>query len=417
MNRKNWIGLLAIGTIAALTLTQTEQKIPQIFPVHSQPEVEETQDFPFSTRHLLQKTLTIKPGTTFQQLMTESGLNAQGIFELHRDTKNIRDFSRIRSGQIFQVYHTLAPIQELQAFKIIESELERHAVYRQKNGPWVAKHIKEPVEYINQTYSGVVSSSLWSSAEEAEMSPELIGDLSEIFAWQIDFSREVQPEDKWRLVVEQPTVRGKAVGKGKILVAEYANTSTSHTGVLFRLNGEDLGYFSPDGSSLKRMFLKAPVKFSRISSRFSRSRFHPILKTYRGHMGVDYAAATGTPVRSVGDGRVTFAAWSGGGGRVIKIRHNGTYETAYKHLSKFANNLRTGTRVKQGQIIGYVGSSGLSSGPHLHFEFYENKRYVDPLGKKFPKADPVPQERLREFQADGMELIKQLPNWMAHSRA
>lgn len=380
-------------------------------------------DFPLESdlkeSDLRKETITVKSGHTLEQVLRSVGLNGRELNEIHTQTKSVKDLARIRPGQVFEIFHDkLGPTPGLVAFKVIDSVLERHLVYRSPASPekWNIKHIQEPVEYKNITYTGVVESSLWASAEEASMAPELIGDLSEIFAWQIDFAREVQPQDKWRLVVEQPMLRGEPVGRGKILVAEYSNNQNVHTGVLFRLNGEDLGYFAPDGSSLKRMFLKAPVAFSRISSRFTRARFHPVLKVYRPHMGVDYAAPTGTPIRSVGDGRVSFAAWSGGGGKVIKIKHNSTYETAYKHLSRFAPGIKAGARVKQGQLIGYVGSTGLSSGPHLHFEFYENGRYVDPLGKKFPKAEPVPQNQLQKFQADGAELIKQLPSWATQSR-
>jgi murein DD-endopeptidase MepM/ murein hydrolase activator NlpD len=182
-------------------------------------------------------------------------------------------------------------------------------------------------------------------------------------------------------------------------------------GILFRVDGEDRGYFAPDGSSLKRMFLKSPISFGRITSGFSKKRFHPILKVNRPHMGVDYAAPTGTPVKAVGDGRVVFSGWSGGGGNVVKIRHNSIYETAYKHLSRYGKNIRNGALVKQGQVIGYVGSTGLSTAPHLHFEFFHAGRYVDPVGKKFPSADPVPANLMSNFTGNVSYKMSLLPTW------
>ncbi|MFN9068710.1 MAG: M23 family metallopeptidase, partial [Bdellovibrionales bacterium] len=180
---------------------------------------------------------------------------------------------------------------------------------------------------------------------------------------------------------------------------------------LHRVDGEDLGYFSPEGESLRRMFLKSPIQFGRITSGFSKKRFHPILQVNRPHLGVDYAAPTGTPVRAVGDGVIDFSGWSGGGGNVIKIRHNSIYQTAYKHLSGYAKGIRRGSRVKQGQIIGFVGSTGLSTAPHLHFEFYQSGRFVDPVGKKFPSADPVPSQMLADFKKSANERLQLLPSW------
>jgi murein DD-endopeptidase MepM/ murein hydrolase activator NlpD len=227
----------------------------------------------------------------------------------------------------------------------------------------------------------------------------------------VDFAREVQVNDRWRLSVEQKLVKGQPIGWGAILAAEYINVGESHRATLFRIQGEDHGYFTPEGQSLRKVFLKSPIRYGRITSGFKRRRFHPVLQVYRAHQGVDYGAPTGTPVRSVGDGTVIFAARSGGGGNVVKIRHNATYQTAYKHLHGYAKGIRNGARVKQGQVIGYVGSTGLSTGPHLHFEFYQSGRYIDPLGKKFPSADPVPAEHLTSFKTSAEQLLKTLPEW------
>jgi murein DD-endopeptidase MepM/ murein hydrolase activator NlpD len=262
-----------------------------------------------------------------------------------------------------------------------------------------------------RTFTGTVASSLWESAEDIGVDPILIVQLTEIFAWQVDFNREVQPGDQWRLVVEERFARDQAIGWGSILAAQYVNQGETFTAVKFPQEGPGGAYFTPDGESLRRMFLKSPIKFGRISSRFSHKRFHPILKKNRPHLGVDYAAPIGTPIRAVGDGRIVYLGRNGGSGKMIKIRHNSVYQTAYLHLNGYAKGLRRGSRVQQGQLIGYVGQTGLATGPHLHFAFYENGRYVDPLGRKFPAADPVPDEKLTSFKKVARGIIPQLPDW------
>jgi len=266
---------------------------------------------------------------------------------------------------------------------------------------------------VAMTYTGIVKTSLWESAEEAKMDPQLISELSEIFAWQIDFAREVRREDRWRIMVNQKRVRGKPVGWGDIKVAEYENEGRPYTAILFEKEGVPKGYYAPDGNSLRKMFLKSPIRYARISSRFQKRRFHPVLKINRPHLGVDYAARRGTPVRSVGAGRVTFVGRRGGGGKTIKITHNSIYKTAYKHLNGYAKGIRSGARVEQGQVIGFVGSTGLSTGPHLHFEFFKRGRFVDPLRQEFPSANPVPKKYLTEFTAYTNEILLSLPTWQA----
>ena len=276
---------------------------------------------------------------------------------------------------------------------------------------WTAAIHNEKVETRIRDYQGIVVSSLWESATESGMDSELIVQLAEIFAWQIDFNRELRSNDRWRIVVEQEFVRGEPIGWGDILSAEYINEGELYQAVLFRQDGENIGYFDAEGESLRKMFLKSPIKFGRITSGFNRRRFHPILKIRRPHLGVDYGARRGTPVMAVGDGKVTLASWRGGAGNTIKIRHNSIYRTAYKHLHKFAKGIRPGKRVKQGQIIGYVGSTGLSTGPHLHYEFYKYGKFVDPLKQKFPSAKPVAENLKMAFLEQSKSFFSQLPDW------
>lgn len=352
----------------------------------------------------------IPPQSSLYVALRELNITPLTIHQVVNAAKPFADLGRLRPGTRFQVSYTDPTSTEPTEIQFRFSPVEKLEVIRDANG-WVAKKIEVKIDSRVVTFRGVVKTTLWESAIAAQMDPNLTAELAEIFAWQVDFAREVQVNDRWRLSVEQKLVKGKPYGWGRILAADYENVGELHRAVLFRTNGKDIGYFAPDGSSLRRMFLKSPIKFGRISSRFNRKRFHPILRVRRPHLGVDYAAPRGTPIRAVGDGTVTLAARRGGGGKTIKIRHNSVYKTAYKHLNGYAKGIRAGAKVKQGQIIGYVGSTGLSTGPHLHFEFYKHGRFVDPLGQKFPTADPVPANLLSQFKSLSPVALASLPDW------
>lgn len=262
------------------------------------------------------------------------------------------------------------------------------------------------------TFTNTVKTTMWESASEAKMDSQLVGELADIFRWQVDFAREVRKGDRWRIAVEERYLQGKRVGWGRILAAEFECDGDSYAAILYRRDWNEVGYFSPEGSSLKRIFLKSPIQYRRISSRFTGDRLHPILKKHRPHMGVDYSAWPGTPVHAVGDGEIIQAKFSVSGGNTIKIKHNGPYMTAYKHLKAFAPQIAVGSRVKQGELIGYVGSTGLATGAHLHFEFYDHGKYVDPLGKKWPSADPVTERDMPVFPKFAYAAIRTLPPWV-----
>jgi murein DD-endopeptidase MepM/ murein hydrolase activator NlpD len=396
------LSLVAIGMFVYFLLLSMEPQIPLTTAIELQPPVQLTVEERYPHE--------IKPQSSLFSTLRAFDVSPQVIIELVKAAKPFADLTKVIPGTRFQLIQEVAAEPRLSEIRFRFSPAESLEI-KKIDEKWVAEKIIEKIEIKVVTFAGVVVTSLWKSAENAQMDPNLISDLAEIFGWQVDFAREVRVKDRWRLSVEQKLIRGEPVGWGSILAAEYENAGELHTAVLFKLKNGDSGYFAPDGSSLRRMFLKSPIKFGRISSRFSKSRFHPILQINRPHLGVDYAAPTGTPVRTVGDGVVTFSGWLGGAGKTIKIRHNSTYATAFKHLSRYAKNIRNGIRVRQGDIIGYVGSTGLSTGSHLHFEFYQNGRYIDPLGKKFPTADPVPSDLLGQFKNETPRLISLLPSW------
>jgi murein DD-endopeptidase MepM/ murein hydrolase activator NlpD len=357
----------------------------------------------------------IPPRSTLYDVLRELNVTPVAIQEIVDAAKPVMNLGRLRAGTQFRLMHLTDPSSELTGIEFKLSPIEKIEV-KKENNAWKATRITETVESKVQTYSGIVKSTLWESAEDAHMDPNLISQLAEIFSWQIDFAREVRVKDRWRLSVEQKLVNGKAIGWGSIIAAQYENAGQMHNAVLFKVTPEQSSYFGSDGSSLKRMFLKSPIRFGRISSRFSRRRFHPILLINRPHLGVDYAAPVGTPIRTVGAGTVTVAGWSGGGGNMIRIRHNSTYQTAYLHLSRIQMGIHPGVHVDQGQVIGFVGMTGLSTGPHLHFEFAQNGKVLDPLSQKFPSAEPVPPEKMSEFQVKATSLLGGLPAWASVSR-
>ncbi|MEM6804065.1 MAG: peptidoglycan DD-metalloendopeptidase family protein [Bacteroidota bacterium] len=256
-------------------------------------------------------------------------------------------------------------------------------------------HGHREVDTLERSLSGTITSSLYTAILEAGGSPALVSKLADVYAWEIDFFG-LQSGDCFKVLYNTYEVNGKEAGFGEIKAASFFHLGKERYAIAFD-QGEGREYFDLYGNSLRKTFLKAPLQFSRISSRFSHSRLHPVLKIRRPHHGVDYAAPRGTPVLSVGSGVVLKAAYSGGAGKMVKIRHNSNYTTAYLHLSRYGSGIRPGTKVNQGQVIGYVGSTGLSTGPHLDFRFYKNGVAVDPLKVDPPSSEPVKDDYCSDF--------------------
>lgn len=355
---------------------------------------------------------------TLSQALLTVGFTGEQVNALVKAAKPFANLGRVRQGdelRLFRVKDVFGmPVLASFQMQIAENKTLLARPVAPGTSAFVAEVREVPYETRLVGYAGRVDSTLWEAAVDAGMAPELIDELADVFAFSIDFTREVRVGDRWRVVVEQKFLEGRAAGYGRMLAAEYLNGKESHSAIHFTNGQGDTDYFSTDGGSLRRMFLRSPLKYSRISSRFG-TRWHPVHKRRKAHQGVDYAAPKGTPIRSVGDGVVTAANWNGGSGKFVKIRHNGTYQTSYSHLSGYGPGIKKGVRVKQGQLIGYVGSTGVSTGPHLHFAFYENGRYIDPLSKRFPAAEPVPAKEKERFEQAKAQLLPLLPEWPADS--
>ncbi len=253
--------------------------------------------------------------------------------------------------------------------------------------------------HLTRRISGTITTSLWEAFLEMGEDPEIALKLADVFAWEIDFLTDPRKGDTFVIIFDEIYCDGRKIGLGDILGARYVNRGKEFLAFGFPDEDGKMEYFDAEGNSLERVFLKSPLSYRRISSYFSRRRFHPILRIYRPHYGVDYAAPTGTPVVSIGDGRVVYAGWKGGFGKYIEIRHNNVYTTSYGHLSRFARGIRKGMKVKQGQVIGYVGATGLATGPHLDFRVKRFGSYVNPLTVNYPRAKPLPEQKKTEFFA------------------
>lgn len=263
--------------------------------------------------------------------------------------------------------------------------------------------------------AGEVHGSLFGAMDAADVPDSVASAMAEIFSGEIDFHRNIQPGDHFSVLYEAFYHDGQLIKTGRLLAAEFVNQGTPHQAILFRDGRGNEGYYSADGRSLKRAFLKSPMRFSRVSSGFSNARYHPILQEWRAHRGIDYAAPAGTPIRAVADAVVSFAGVRGAYGNLIELKHSGQYSTAYGHLSAYAKGLRKGARIKQGQVIGYVGQTGLATGPHLHYEFRINGVQQDPRSLKLPTTVALDSRFRPAFLATAQSVGAQLALMRGHN--
>ena len=280
--------------------------------------------------------------------------------------------------------------QKLVELRITNSPDEAVRVIRDQQGKWVVQELDLHLFTSLQRGSGSIKGSFWNSARRVDVPPEIILDLADMFGWQVDFASGLQPNDSFDMFYTNRTYKELGVKPGIISAARFSCSGEDFYGFAYNLPDGTTEYFDKDGNSMKRAFLKSPLQYRAITSGFSRSRFHPVLKIYRPHLGIDYAAPAGTPVSALGDGVVQYCGWRGGYGNYVQIKHGDSYETCYGHLKRFGKNIRKGTQVRQGQIIGYVGSTGLSTGPHLDFRVRYRGTFINPLNVKSEPAAPVP---------------------------
>ncbi|MEE1951172.1 peptidoglycan DD-metalloendopeptidase family protein [Pseudomonas alcaligenes] len=353
----------------------------------------------------LQKSVTVASGDTLSTVFSRVGLDANALHEAIGSSKEAKRFGRLHVGQVLEFKLTADGKLERLGSKL--SDLESISLTRSDNGFSFKRELVKPD--VRTTYAhGVINSSLFLSAKRAGLSHSLTMDLANVFGYDIDFAQDIREGDEFEVIYEEHVVGNKQVGSGNILSARFTNRGKTYTAVRYTSKQGVTSYYNADGMSMRKAFIRTPVDFARISSKFSMGRRHPILNKIRAHKGVDYAAPRGTPIKAAGDGRIMLAGRRGGYGNTVIIQHGNSYRTLYGHMQGFAKGIRNGVSVKQGQIIGYIGTTGLSTGPHLHYEFQVNGRHVDPLSQKLPMADPIARNEKQRFLQQSKPLMARM---------
>jgi len=337
---------------------------------------------------------TIKKGETIFDIFKKYNLNLSELFKIEEASANIHRLKEVYPGQLYKII--VDDNNQISSFIYWIDDDSILNITRNESG-FCAE--KKAVEYEKRIMylRGLIRDSLMSSMGNGRENMTLAMQLSDIFAWDIDFTTDLRDGDTFKIVVEALYLDGEFKKYGDILAAEFVNNGETYRAYRFEHNGK-AGYYDEEGKSLRKAFLKAPLSFRRISSGFSLGRFHPILKIYRPHHGLDYAAPAGTPVSAIGDGTVIFAGKKGQYGNLVIIRHPNGYKTYYGHLSRFGSGIKSGAKVKQEQVIGYVGSTGLVTGPHLHYELRIRNRPVNPVTVKSLEGDSIPKKLMAEFR-------------------
>lgn len=372
-------------------------------------ETEKVWPLGFATDTLQVDTLKVRGGQTLSGLFTGLGLSDREAYDLVQAADSVFPARSLRSGR--DCFAFTADTLGLR-YLVYQKDRVNSVVFKcfPPYGAWnVAKEIVREKKYADVT----INSSLWVDMKDAGASPDLILALSDVYAWTVDFFG-LQKGDRFRVVYDERSVEGETLDVDTIRVAQFI--SGTDTLACYMFNQGDGGniYWNEKGESMRKAFLKAPLHFTRVSSGFSYARKHPVTRRVQPHTGVDYAAPKGTPVMSIGDGTVLSVKYEGAGGNTVRIRHNSVYTTAYLHLSGYAKGIRSGVRVRQGQVIGYVGSTGRSTGPHLDFRVWKNGSPINPLKMQSPPAEPLRREFLPQFDSVKVALHKELETSGSH---
>ncbi len=346
----------------------------------------------------------VKRNQRFFDLFDSVHVPSRIFQQLNALSKSVFDFRRIGANKKYTLIHEHDSVKTVRAL-IYEPNPIDYVIFHLHDSLQV-EVCQRPVITVEKNVSGRIESSLSETIEQLNISHELTNKFVDIFGWQVDFQR-LQKGDQFKLIYEENLVDNKPIGIGKILGIYFEHFGKGEYAIPFD-QGEGLDYFDEEGNSMRKALLKYPIEFTRISSRYNLNRFHPVAKVFRAHLGTDFAAPTGTPIRSVGDGVVEEARYTSNNGNYVKIHHNSTYTTGYLHMSKIATGITAGTRVKQGQTIGYVGSTGLATGPHLCYRFWRNGVQIDALRVELPPSQPVMKDRLADFQKNKEACVARL---------
>jgi len=401
---KKWSGILVTGTALLFILAcepagNNEKKPPTTPDTLEAAELtineikEPTYEYGILMDSFDVKKDTVKINQTVSDILYANHIAWPKINAISDISKDIFDITRVNAGKKYSVIYSADTtekaqyfIYEFDAVNYIVLDLNKMNVYTGE----------KQVEIKLKTSSGVIKSSLWLTMEEQKLSPKLTADLSTIYAWTIDFFK-IQKGDAFRVHYEDKYIEGEYIGIGRILAAEFTHKGQDFYSFYFKENKSFGDYYDEQGKTLRKSFLMAPVDYKRISSPYSNSRKHPVTGQWKGHFGTDYAAATGEPIWSTANGTIILATHSKNNGNYVKVKHNETYTTQYLHMSKIKPGIRKGVYVKQGDIIGYVGSTGLATGPHVCYRFWKNGKQVDPFKQKLPPGDPIKKENREAY--------------------
>ncbi len=336
----------------------------------------------------------VKWNQNLSEILSKYNISFQDIHTLAQNAKGVYDVRKLKAGSKYYVIHDRDSMQTARQF-IFEPSPTEYVVYNLVDSIYAELEHKE-ITVTERRLAAEINTSLYNSILDQDASPMLVQQLVDVFAWQVDFFR-IAKGDKFKLIYEEETVDGEIVGIKSIKGAYFEHWGKPYYAIAYPTE-EKVDYFDEEGNSLRKTLLRAPLNYSRISSRFSLKRFHPVQKRYKAHLGTDYAAPRGTPIRTVGDGVVLEARYHGGNGNYVKIKHNSNYTTQYLHMSKIGRGIKPGTTVKQGQTIGYVGSTGLANGPHLCFRFWKNGRQVDALKVDLPSSSGIDSSQIAQYR-------------------
>lgn len=346
----------------------------------------------------------IQPNQFLSQILSQYNISLSMIDKLAKESREVFDVRKFKANKKY----TLLCSQD-------SALTAKYFIYQPNRVDYVVFGLQDsiniymgqhPLDTLVKTFTGIIDYSIYQTLEDGDAPTELVHKLSDIYAWQVDLFK-VQKGDRFKVIYEEVQIRGERVGLGKVLAAHFERGKDDYFAFYFNQKSRE-DYFDEEGNSLRKAFLKAPLKYTRISSKFTKSRLHPVLKVSRPHYGIDYAAPQGTPIHAVGDGVVTQASYSGGAGNYVKIKHNSVYTTGYMHMSKYGPGIKVGKRVKQGDIIGYVGNTGLSTGPHLCFRTWKDGKPVNALAIEMPPSEPVKDKYREDYQKVMEEMMDEL---------
>lgn len=398
------VGAAVVAVFWAVARTSPEPITPERIALRTPPPL---YMYGFGSHQFHLERNTVSSGQTVGGVLHGLGVAYSEIDALMEKAEGIFRPYQWRQDETYITVRSKDSAQTL-LYLIYEESPSRYVLFGCHDTLYV-RGVERPVSIVRRAVAGVIEGSLYGTLDELGISAGLAVRLSEVYAWTIDFFR-IQPGDRFKVIFEEKYVDDTIpIGAGRLLGAVFEHQGKPIYALYFSdtLSGFT-GYFDREGKGLKKMFLKSPIEFARISSRFTMRRFHPVQKRWKAHLGTDYAAPTGTPIVTTAHGVVEKAGYTSANGNYVKVRHNGTYTTQYLHMSRFARGIRTGARVSQSQVIGYVGSTGLATGPHVCYRFWVNGRQVNALGLKLPNSEPIPQGHKAAFLRETTPILKEM---------